>query len=516
MNDLKNILTGLLGMSKRMSASQALLLLGVTVGGIVGAIALFSFIGSINYTVLYSNLDQSSASEVVKYLDGASVPYEISAGGRTISVPDDVVHKTRMTLASQGLPNGGIVGYSIFDETSLGMTEFLQHVNYKRALEGELTRSIMEIKQVQAARVHIVMPRDRLFTRDKRDPTASVLLKLSSGELSRNQIAGIRRLVASSVEGMRPSNIAIIDYFGNLLTTDNDDDPVAGLSSSQLQVRKDVEAYLEKKAQSMLDDVIGKGNSVVRITADLDFQRVERTDETYDPNLAVIRSEERSEETKSSSDKSEETSESTEDGKIERIITNYEIPRTVEHIVNAVGVINRISVALVLDGVYEDIEDADGNIIQDYSPRSQEEIDRLSAVVRSAIGFDADRNDQIEVYNVAFDRENLEYDRVALDSVYDQQFYLMMGKKIGFWALILFAALYFMKKTKKLFAALGKLIPPPAPQAVVDLPPIETPLSQPPLRQQAKVIDQMQGVAEERPDEIAKVIKTMMFTAEDS
>ncbi|HSH00512.1 MAG TPA: flagellar basal-body MS-ring/collar protein FliF, partial [candidate division Zixibacteria bacterium] len=335
MDDFKRTFGALSSFVQRMTASQALMLLGVTAGLIAGIVVVVNFLGSANYSVLYSGLDQAAAGEVIAYLDESKIPYELSGGGGTIMVPDDRVYKARMSLAAQGLPSTGTSGYSIFDETNFGMTDFLQKLNYKRALEGELTRSIMEIREVRSARVHIVIPQERLFAKDKKEPTASILLKLAGGELSERQISGIKHLVASSVEGLAPSNISIIDYEGNLLSSDQERDSLAGLSASQLGVRKEVESYLERKAQSMLDDVIGRQRAVVRISAELDFTQVERTNELYDGNGAVVRSEERSEQSSNAQDKTtEETSESTEDSKTETTVTNYEIPRTMERIVN--------------------------------------------------------------------------------------------------------------------------------------------------------------------------------------
>lgn len=516
MDEFKSVFTSIADYVRRMSASQALMLLGISAGFIAGIFVLVTYVNGANYSLLYSGLEPSAANEIVTYLDGNKIPYQIENGGGSILVPDNQVHKSRMALAAQGLPAGGAVGYSIFDETNFGMTEFLQKVNYKRALEGELTRTIMEIHEIKAARVHIVIPKERLFAKDKKETTASILLKLSGGDLSRRQLAGIKHLVASSVEGLRPANISIIDYEGDLLSSDNERDELAGLSSSQLGVRKEVESYLEEKAQSMLDDVIGMNKAVVRISAELDFTQVERTNESYDANGAVVRSEERTENSSNSSDKQPESAvESEEDNKAEATITNYEIPRTVERIVNSVGIVKRLSVAVMLDGVVEQVDDGEGNLTSSYSPRSQEEIDRLTSVVKSAVGFDGDRNDQVEVYNIAFDHEDLQQEQDALDGVYDNYVYVGLLTRIGWWVLIAAILLYFRKKAKVLFASLKAIVPPPPPpvqetpqaQAIQD----EMPMVEP-ERRRPKLLDQMQETAKERPEELAKVIKTMMVS----
>ena len=499
----------------RMSGSQVMMLLGITAGTVVGLILVVGWLSTVNYTRLYSNLNEAEAGEVVSYLQDSKIAYELADGGRTVLVPSDKVYQARISLASEGLPRGGNMGYSIFDQNNLGMTDFLQNLNFRRALEGELTRTISQLNEVKAARVHIVIPKDRLFREDQRQATASVVLKLSGkGTLSKNQINGITHLVASSVEGLSPDNITILDYDGNLLTSGQESNPLAGLSSSQLEVRKNVEAYLEDKANSMLASVLGPGTSVVRVTADLDFQQIEKTSETYDPNAPSVRSEERVKTSNSSSDKPAEATESTAEDASETVITNYELNKTMEHIINAVGSLDRLSVAVMVDGTYSQVENEDGAIELIYQPRSQEELDRLAAIVKNAVGFDQQRNDQIEMVNIAFDRQNLEEDRQALDSMYVREFYWNIARKIGYVLLIVMLLLYFRKKSKKLFAAVSQLVPSVQPLR----PRVEMAVStddesvQPIVaeKRQPTLVDKMQETAKGQPEEIAKVIKTMM------
>ncbi len=186
----------------RMTPSQVMMLLGIVAGTIVGIVLVVGWLNSVTYARLYSDLDQSEAGEIVAYLNDNRIPYQLSDGGSSVEVPSGDVYRTRIALASEGLPRTGNMGYSIFDENNLGMTDFLQNLNFRRALEGELTRTIMQLNEVQAARVHIVMPKERLFSRDQKEATASVVLKLKgSTGLSKRQIKGITHLVASSVEG---------------------------------------------------------------------------------------------------------------------------------------------------------------------------------------------------------------------------------------------------------------------------------------------------------------------------
>lgn len=522
MDYFKQLFRNISAVLKAMSPSQAVVLVAVIAGLIVGIAVVGNWVKTVNYSILYSNLEPAEAGEIVSQLTEQKVPYKLEDGGTTILVPSGDVYKTRITLASEGIPRSGNIGYSVFDKSNLGMTEFLQNLNFRRALEGELTRTIMQLADVQAARVHIVMPKDRLFKADKQEATASIVLKLRTpGGLSKSQLAGITHLVACSVEGLKPQNISIIDYNGELLSSQTGSDPLAGMSASQLDVRKNVEQYLEKKAQSMLDGVIGQGKSIVRVTAELDFQQMEKTSEIFDPNSAVVRSEERTEETKTSSDKGEDSSETRDDNKVETAVTNYEINKTVEHIINSVGNIKRLSVAVLVDGVYRKADAAAGGAAEPaYEPRSQEEINRIAALVRNAVGFDNQRNDQIEVVNLAFDRTSMEFEQQKIDQVIQQEFYYDIGKKVLLVILAVLAFLYLRKMLKKFFASLGRILPPASPTrsgqgtGSYEGMPGEEQNAVPPIvpeNRRPRLIDQMQSAAKGRPEEIAKVIKTMMI-----
>ena len=518
MEAINEFFKNLMDYISRMTPSQVMMLLGVIAGSIVGIIFIVGWLHSVTYAPLYTDLEESEAGEITSYLSDQKIPYQLSAGGKTIGVPSGDVYKTRIALASKGLPSSGNIGYAIFDKNNLGMTDFLQNLNYRRALEGELTKTIMQLNEVKAARVHIVMPKDRLFKKDQQEATASVVLKFrGAGGISKQQIQGITHLVASSVEGLKPSNISIIDYDGNLLSSNTESDPLAGLSSSQLEVRKQVEQYLQEKSQSMLDGVLGAGKSVIRVTADLNFQQIEKTSEQYDPNQPSVRSEERTKSSTTTADKSGDNSESKNDESNETVVTNYELNKTVEHIINSVGNIDRLSIAVLVDGKYVPAEGGDATTAPVYQPRSQEELDRLAAIVKNSVGFDQQRNDQIEMVNLPFDRNSLDEDRQFLDDMYKQDYYLEIGKKIGLVLLALVALFWLKRKSKKLFGTLSRLAPPPRP-AVVQTPQPMQPIIQPeedlPIvaeKRKPRLVDKMQQAAKEQPEEIARVIKTMMI-----
>lgn len=526
MEYLKEIVTHLSEIVRRMSVSQVVMLVAIVIGVIVGAFTVAGWVGKVTYQPLYSNLDPAEAAEVTRYLSDNKISYQLSAGGTTIEVPESDLYEARLALASQGLPNSGSVGYSIFDETNLGMTDFLQKLNFRRALEGELSRTITSLNEVQAARVHIVMPEERLFAEQQKEATASVVLKLRHlGGLSKPQVNGITHLLASSVEGLRPNNITIVDYNGNLLSSNNGNDELAAMTGTQMEMTRQVENDLERKAQSMLDGVLGPGKGIVRVTAELNFQQYSRTSENFDPNMVAVVSEQKTEGSNTASKKSAENDEDRQDDRSEITVTNYEVSKTIESVQNAVGTIQRLSVAVLLDGNYRAIENTEGVMETVYEPRPQGEIDRLAAIVKNAVGYSSERNDQIEIVNIAFDKTYLTDQQEMLDQQYSREFYYDIIKKILMVLGALLLLLYLRKWLKKFFAGLSRVIPPahrPASRTYhhdaggtttapsdVPIPDTEIPEVVPENRQ-PKLVDQMQRVAKDEPDEIAKVIKTMM------
>lgn len=519
MEQIKAFFKNVMAYFGQLTASQVMLLMGITAGSIVGIVFMVGWLNTVTYSNLYSNLNEDEAGEIVSYLDDNKIPYKLSNGGKTIEVPSDKVYQARISLASDGLPTSGHMGYSIFDENQLGMTDFLQNLNFRRALEGELTRTIMQIEQISSARVHLVMPKERLFREDQKNATASVALKLKGATaLAPRQVNGITHLVASSVEGLTPDRITIVDYNGNLISSGQQSDPLAGLSTSQLEVRRNVENYLEEKAETMLSSVLGAGKSVVRVTADLNFQQVERTAETYDPNSPAIRSEEISRATNQLSDKAADSAENQEEGSTETSITNYELNKTVEHIINAVGTIDRLSIAVMVDGNYTAPADGAANAEMVYQPRNEEELNKLSSIVMNAVGYDETRSDKIEMFNIAFDRHNLQIDQEALDSMYWREFIMEIVQKVGIALLIVFGFFFVRKKLKTFFATLGKFTPQmrtvrtaassgrsgSISMSQPEMEPIAAETREPTLA------DHMQETAKKEPEEIAKVIKTMM------
>ena len=255
-----------------------------------GMVALGVWSSRPDYALLYGKLDDAEASRVLAALDDAKVKYHVNRGGGAIMIPADQVYIMRMQLAAKGIPRGDGVGYEIFDKPNFGISDFVQRANYIRAVQGELARTISQVDSIESSRVMIVMPENRLTADGSRKPTGSVFLHVRGNSILATQtVAAIRFLVANAVEGLTPNNVSVIDNLGNVLSENNDGDPVAGLTSNQLKARRDLELYLSKKAESMLERVLGPGQAVVRVSAEINYDNLQRTEDKYDPEGQVLR-----------------------------------------------------------------------------------------------------------------------------------------------------------------------------------------------------------------------------------
>jgi flagellar M-ring protein FliF len=393
----------------RLTGSQQVLLGAVALAAIAAVVALVFFVNAPNYATLFTNLNPEDASKIVDKLKEKDTPYVLEDGGKSILVPKQKVYELRLALAGEGLPQSSVIGYEIFDRTNLGISDFVQKVNYRRALEGELARTILTIEEVEAARVHLVVPEKVLFKEDEKPATASVVLKLRSGKpISREAVQGIAHLISSSVEGMEAANVTIVDSRGKLLSEANKSNSVAALTSSQYELQEKVESYLGQKAQHLLESVVGTGNAIVQVNADLDFRQVERTLEQYDPDRTAIRSEQITEE-------KNETGDSVPPSTRANTVTNYEINKTVEHIVEDMGTIRRLTVAALVNGVPKTVTRGTEQVTE-IMPRSDEEMSQLTDLVRKAVGFDALRNDEVSVTNLTFGHDVQEQEFVYKSS----------------------------------------------------------------------------------------------------
>jgi flagellar M-ring protein FliF len=419
---------------KKLSAGKLFVLIGLISVAVTAIVFLSLWSSEPDFQILFSNLAPEDAGEIVNKLKDQKVPYQIASNGTSVLVPKDVIYETRLQMANQGLPKGSGIGFEIFDTTKLGMTEFVQNVNYQRALQGELSRTINGFDEVEGSRVHVVMPSKSLFIEDETNPTASVVIKLKKGRgLSENQIRGIVHLVSSSVSGLSPENITIVDNNGKMLAGSEENSATGQVSSSQLEFQEKVERGLEKRIESMLEKVLGPGKAIARLSCSFDFRRHEKTEEVYDPEGKVIRSEQdqstvsnRSEkaavgvpgvasnmpnENKVTQPQGEVSSAGPEYQKKDRTV-NYEIGKVTSHIIEPVGRIERLSVAVVVDGTLEAVKAEEGgeeeiNDQWKYIPRTADELTKIEGIVKRAVNFDAERGDEIEVVNIQFENKSM-------------------------------------------------------------------------------------------------------------
>jgi len=401
---------------KSLGPARIAILAGVFVGLLIFFVFVSSQVSKPTLTLLYGNLSSIDSASVAAKLEETKIPFEASADGSQIRVPKNEIGRARMLLAQAGLPNGGSMGYEIFDQKSgFGTTGFVQNINQVRALQGELSRTISTLDSVEFAKVHLVLPQRELFSRETSQASASVTLKLKPGKrLSREQIYGIQNLVANAVPELKTDKVSIIDTEANLLAGGGSDSPeaMAGLKSEEMQ-----RAY-EERMNASIEDMVGRivGFNKVRanVSAELNFDRIQTNSETYDPEGQVVRSTQTVQDDSNEAEKTNapvgvqnnipggngEEGASGTNSKSSRAeeTTNYEISKTVKSIVSETGSVKKISVAVLVDGIM--VTDKDGK--KTYQPRTQEELDKIAALVKSSIGFDAKRGDTVEVVNMAF------------------------------------------------------------------------------------------------------------------
>lgn len=396
---------------KAMSAKNLILLLLALAMSITAVILLATWSQKADMQVLYSNLAEEDAGAIIQKLNELKVPYKSTTGG--IMVPSDKVHDLRLQLAGQGLPQGGGVGFELFDKSSFTMTDFVQKLNYRRAIQGELARTIRALSEIEQARVHLAVPEKSLFSKEEDRPKASVLIKLKAGRrLTQGQVNGIVHLVSSSVEGMQPKDVAVVDSRGEMLTSAVGEG--AGMSNSQMEYQRNIEKELEGRAIAMLEPVVGKEKVRAKVAATVDFTRIEKTEERYDPEGQVARSEQKNIEKSTTGGGGgvpgvasnlpgrPATPGAASQGQSEKKneTTNYEISKITSHTINSTGDLKKLSVVVLVDGVYTAEKDAKE---KKYAPRTEEDIKKFEDMVKKAVGFTAARGDEVRVVNMPFE-----------------------------------------------------------------------------------------------------------------
>lgn len=368
--------------------------------------------------LLYAELQPTEAAAIAKSLEASKIPFTVDKTGTKITVPADQVGPVRMKMAAQGLPSGGSVGYELFDKSEgFGATSFMQNINHLRALEGEMARTVQTLNGVQNARVHLVLPKRELFARQQNPATASVFLKLRPGaQLSRENIQAIQQLIAASVPNLEPGRISIVDDKGKLLARGTGSDTPDAMMANAEEKKQAYETRLARVVEDLLGRTLGYGKVRAEVSADLDFDRITTNSEIFDPESQVVRSTQTVNESNDSSDRdplapvtvdqnlptaqSGNTSgplSSNKSSRAEETI-NYEITKTVKSHVRESGQVRRLSVAVLVDGTYQ-LSKENPPL---YQPRTEQEVESIKALVRSAVGLDAVRGDTLEVINMRF------------------------------------------------------------------------------------------------------------------
>jgi flagellar M-ring protein FliF len=420
---------------------QMLLLL---LGLLVPAVMFFGtqWVSDGQYVPLFASMPPEEGGAILAQLKSAKVPYRIGGTGDQILVPADKVSETRLKLAMQGLPVGGGVGFEVFDRPTFGVSDFAQRLNYQRALQGELARTIGQLREVSRARVHLALPQPSLFADRERPASASVFLKLQSGaHLGREQVRGIVHLVASSVEGLSPDRVTLVDTAGRVLAIGGDS-PASALSPRRLEIKTAIEENLERRVQTLLDSALGPGQAISRVSAQVNFDQIERTEEKYDPNAVLRQKTQSTETTKGRTSTPVATATSVpppadpaaaaaaaatatpatatpptppanvtqNDGTRQSESVTYEVSRIVARTLTSPGEIQRLSVAVVLNGAPKT-----GTADAKPQPRTPEDIEKIRTVVMSAVGFNEARGDAVTVAEMPFDTSVLDRERALLD-----------------------------------------------------------------------------------------------------
>ncbi|MCM8826382.1 MAG: flagellar M-ring protein FliF [Candidatus Omnitrophica bacterium] len=479
------------------------------------------------YAVLFSNLSPQDASVIVNKLKDTKVPYRFTHNGDTILVPRRNVYELRIALAGEGLPQGGGVGFEIFDKSFFGMTEFTQKLNFQRALQGELERTIRQISGVEGVRVHLVFPREELFIEKEKEPSASVLIKMAQGaSLNKSQVRAILNLVKTSVEGLKSENISIIDTRGNILSDVLEEGvSFAGSVSEAFQLKRKIEKDIQEEVRLLLEKIVGPGKVAVKANVELDLSRQETTKEEYSPIVegkkGIVRSEQKRTESFKGSGTSAEgvpgvesnvygipgyaqssaVSQGSDYTKDDTVI-NYEINKSISHILSVPGKIERFSISVLLDGDYP-----------------LQMLETIRQVVASGVGLQEARGDEIVVESFRFDKsyieeEKKEYERLAKIELKNN---IIKSVVIGFVCLIIFLFTLSMIRhahivrtaTLKIKETQEKVISPPE---TVSPPPTEPKVKEEILSEKERedLKNEIREIARSEPEKIAKVIKTMV------
>ncbi|MEO6096920.1 MAG: flagellar basal-body MS-ring/collar protein FliF [Fibrobacteria bacterium] len=504
---LKQLVIQLRAIWDKLNATQKTVMIAtsaVVLAGMITVIAWSASGGSgggsdSGYTTLFVNVEPEDAAKVTEALKEMKVPYKLENNGHQVTVPKEQLYEARMQMARLGLPQTGGQGYEIFDKLHLGMTDFVQNLNYRRALEGELSRTIESLKEVDKARVHVTIPKPSLFTEKKEEATASVIIKMRAGEeASDRMVRGITHLVASSVEGLKARQVSVLDIHGNMLTKGYADNQLAEQTDHNQTLQNSVEHELEQKIDDIFQGLLGPNKTRVKVSAELDFDQVQKTVESYDPNTKVIRSQQRDENSLKGTPQAGSTEQK------EGSITNYEFDKTMANIISTPGARKRITVSVAVDGTYKPPVGKDG--VREYVPRSQQDLDKFTALVKNAVGFKPGTKDEVFVTNVQFDNQFLLEEQEEMKKL-EKKEWVEVAKKYGVIVLILLFGLWFFRG---LVQNLASAMNPPIPKYMgLTLEPEDEKLPQN-VQKQKDILERVEFMTRTEPINIANLIKTWL------
>ncbi|MBM4064096.1 MAG: flagellar M-ring protein FliF [Planctomycetes bacterium] len=467
--DLKNVMGQIGNIWNGISLSHKFIMIMMTMGFIGGIIGVTQWARKPDFALLYGELGPKESGEIVDVLKEENIPFQIRGNGSAIAVPSEKVHEMRLKLAGKGLPREES-GYELLDKVGFGTSDFVQRINYRRAIQGELAKTIRHLDYVEWAQVHLALPEGSLFVEDEKSATASVILKLksrSAGVLRPEQVASIVHLVSAGVEGLKPENVTITDTRGNLLSKKELPSSMIGASNDQLEMKKKIEDYFVTKAQDMLEKIVGAGKSVVRVSADLDFKHVDEKLVEFDPERRVPKVQTVTTRVSGGAPFSGggvpgmQANLMSQSGIIQSVgsseeeetaQTQYELSKTERIIADHGASLKRLSVAVLVDGMYEDQKDEDGKVQKVYSPRNKDDMVRIAALVKQAIGIDesSNRNDTFEIQNVQFYEPSFEQEDASLKKEQQKEFMLKMAKNGSLAITVLVFLLFVMRSMKKL------------------------------------------------------------------
>lgn len=487
------------------------------------------------YRVLFSNFSDRDGGAIVAELEKMGVPYKYAEGGGAVLVPADKVHDARLKLASQGLPKGGNVGFELMENQKLGASQFVEQINFQRAMEGELARSIESVSAVQAARVHLAIPKSSIFVSEQKTPTASVLLNLHPGRtLDPQQVSAIVHLVASSVPDLPTKSVTVVDQNGNLLSETGRPTSPAGLDATQIKYVQELQQSVARRIESIISPIVGSGNVRAEATADIDFSRSEQAVESYKPNQApdamAIRSQQTSEAVNGAAtaggvpgalsnqppapataplnpqpQASAPAAPGTPPSNTRKDATvNYEVDKTIQYVQQGMGGLKRLTVAVVVN--HRRNVDKDGKVTM--QPLGEAEMTQITNLVKETMGFNTERGDSLNVVNTPF--ASPEVEKIPETPLWKQPATLQMGKDAGRYLLIglalLFIYLRVLKPMMKKISELPALAPAPAAQAA--LPGADMMALPPGQRNYQDNLSRAQKLANEDPRVVANIVKT--------